>query len=104
MGDERESSQLTYRVCCLELQQLCVHVGAISHRMAYQLLPSRWRRDSVTLRRATGYQSSGATRLLETVHHPIASELAKRGHEIAFCSPAEAPSKLIAETGFDNLA
>jgi MGT family glycosyltransferase len=34
---------------------------------------------------------------------PIASELAKRGHQVAFCNPAEAPSKLIAEAGFDNL-
>ena len=34
---------------------------------------------------------------------PVASELAKRGHKVAFCSPAEAPSKLIAEAGFDNL-
>lgn len=34
---------------------------------------------------------------------PIARELSKRGHEIAFCSPAQAPSKLIAEAGFENL-
>lgn len=34
---------------------------------------------------------------------PIASKLAKRGHQVAFCNPAEAPSKLIAEAGFDNL-
>jgi UDP:flavonoid glycosyltransferase YjiC (YdhE family) len=34
---------------------------------------------------------------------PIASELARRGHKVAFCSPAQAPSKLIAEAGFDNL-
>jgi len=34
---------------------------------------------------------------------PVASELAKRGHKIAFCNPAESPSKLIAEAGFDNL-
>ncbi len=34
---------------------------------------------------------------------PIASELAQRGHRIAFCSPAKAPSQLIAEAGFDNL-
>jgi len=34
---------------------------------------------------------------------PIAGELAKRGHKVAFCNPAEAPSKLIAEAGFDNL-
>jgi UDP:flavonoid glycosyltransferase YjiC (YdhE family) len=34
---------------------------------------------------------------------PIASELAGRGHKVAFCSPGQAPSKLIAEAGFDNL-
>ncbi|HET7089331.1 MAG TPA: nucleotide disphospho-sugar-binding domain-containing protein [Anaerolineae bacterium] len=34
---------------------------------------------------------------------PIARELAKRGHRVAFCNPAEAPSKLIAEAGFENL-
>lgn len=34
---------------------------------------------------------------------PIAGELSKRGHEIAFCSPAQAPSKVIAEAGFQNL-
>ncbi len=34
---------------------------------------------------------------------PIAAELTKRGHQIAFCSPGESPSKLIAEAGFDNL-
>ena len=34
---------------------------------------------------------------------PVASELAKRGHKVAFCSPAETPSKLIVEAGFDNL-
>lgn len=34
---------------------------------------------------------------------PIAAKLAKQGHEVAFCNPAEAPGKLIAEAGFDNL-
>lgn len=34
---------------------------------------------------------------------PVASELAKRGHEVAFCNLAEAPSKLIAEAGFETL-
>jgi UDP:flavonoid glycosyltransferase YjiC (YdhE family) len=34
---------------------------------------------------------------------PVASELTKRGHEVAFCSPAETPSRLVAEAGFDNL-
>ncbi|HSR34505.1 MAG TPA: hypothetical protein VLY63_28380, partial [Anaerolineae bacterium] len=34
---------------------------------------------------------------------PISGELSKRGHEIAFCSPAQAPSKVIAEAGFQNL-
>ncbi|MEJ2656724.1 MAG: hypothetical protein P8012_05950, partial [Desulfobacterales bacterium] len=34
---------------------------------------------------------------------PIARELRDRGHQIAFCSPARAPVKLISEAGFDNL-
>lgn len=34
---------------------------------------------------------------------PIASALSGLGHEIAFCSPAKAPSLLIAEAGFQNL-
>jgi UDP:flavonoid glycosyltransferase YjiC (YdhE family) len=34
---------------------------------------------------------------------PIATELTQYGHEITYCSPAKAPSKLIAEAGFDNL-
>jgi UDP:flavonoid glycosyltransferase YjiC (YdhE family) len=34
---------------------------------------------------------------------PIASELRNRGNQIAFCSPAKAPIKLISEAGFDNL-
>jgi UDP:flavonoid glycosyltransferase YjiC (YdhE family) len=34
---------------------------------------------------------------------PIASELAERGHEVVYCSPGQAPRKLIAEAGFDNL-
>src|SRR6266702_4404685 len=34
---------------------------------------------------------------------PIASELAEQGHTILFCSPANAPSRLIAEAGFGNL-
>ena len=34
---------------------------------------------------------------------PIARELAARGHTILFCSPAQAPSRLIAEAGFENL-
>jgi len=34
---------------------------------------------------------------------PIARELAEQGHTIFFCSPAKAPSRLIAEAGFDNL-
>jgi MGT family glycosyltransferase len=34
---------------------------------------------------------------------PIACELQKQGHEIAFCSPAKAPRKLILDAGFDNL-
>ncbi|MCG8609289.1 MAG: hypothetical protein MI864_02020 [Pseudomonadales bacterium] len=34
---------------------------------------------------------------------PIAYELRNRGHHIAFCSPAKAPRKLLADAGFDNL-
>lgn len=34
---------------------------------------------------------------------PIAAELAGRGHQVAFCNPARAPSTLIAQAGFDNL-
>src|SRR4030042_4068234 len=34
---------------------------------------------------------------------PIARELSKRGHEIAFCNPAHAPSKVISQEGFTNL-
>jgi UDP:flavonoid glycosyltransferase YjiC (YdhE family) len=34
---------------------------------------------------------------------PIASSLAGRGHEVVYCSPGQAPRKLIAEAGFDNL-
>jgi UDP:flavonoid glycosyltransferase YjiC (YdhE family) len=33
---------------------------------------------------------------------PIAAELAQHGHKIVFCSPAKAPSRLIAEAGFEN--
>jgi len=33
---------------------------------------------------------------------PIARELAAHGHDITFCSPAPAPSRLIAEAGFEN--
>lgn len=33
---------------------------------------------------------------------PIARALAKKGNEIIFCSPGRAPTKLIAEAGFDN--
>jgi MGT family glycosyltransferase len=34
---------------------------------------------------------------------PIATELAAHGHTILFCSPAKAPSRLIADAGFANL-
>ena len=34
---------------------------------------------------------------------PIARELQSRGHRTLFCSPARAPSQLIAEAGFENL-
>ena len=33
---------------------------------------------------------------------PIAQELAASGHKVSFCSPAPAPSRLIAEAGFEN--
>jgi MGT family glycosyltransferase len=34
---------------------------------------------------------------------PVARELAGMGHKIAYCNPAPAPAKLIAEAGLDNL-
>jgi UDP:flavonoid glycosyltransferase YjiC (YdhE family) len=34
---------------------------------------------------------------------PIGRALAARGHKILFCSPAQAPSRLIADAGFENL-
>lgn len=34
---------------------------------------------------------------------PIASQLRDRGDQIAFCSPAKAPAKLISDAGFENL-
>src|SRR5262245_42397232 len=34
---------------------------------------------------------------------PIATELAAHGHTILFCSPAKAPSRLIADAGLANL-
>lgn len=34
---------------------------------------------------------------------PIARELRTRGHQVAFCNPAKAPSKVISEAGFENL-
>lgn len=34
---------------------------------------------------------------------PIAAELAQRGHRVAFCNPAPAPSRVIREAGFENL-
>jgi UDP:flavonoid glycosyltransferase YjiC (YdhE family) len=33
---------------------------------------------------------------------PIARELQRHGHEVAFCHPAAAPRKLIAQAGFEN--
>jgi len=33
---------------------------------------------------------------------PIAAELTDRGHQVVFCSPGDAPSRLIADAGFDN--
>ena len=35
---------------------------------------------------------------------PIAMELARRGHEVAFCNPEEAPKKLIAEAGLVRMS
>lgn len=34
---------------------------------------------------------------------PIARELQSRGHQVAFCSPAKSPAKLILDAGFDNI-
>jgi UDP:flavonoid glycosyltransferase YjiC (YdhE family) len=34
---------------------------------------------------------------------PVARELASMGHKVAYCNPAPAPAKLIAEAGLDNL-
>jgi UDP:flavonoid glycosyltransferase YjiC (YdhE family) len=34
---------------------------------------------------------------------PIACELKQRGHQVAFCNPAAAPTKLITEAGLANL-
>jgi UDP:flavonoid glycosyltransferase YjiC (YdhE family) len=34
---------------------------------------------------------------------PIAGELVKRGHKVAFCTPAATPSRLIEEAGIENL-
>jgi len=34
---------------------------------------------------------------------PVARALVQRGHEVAFCNPAPAPRKVIAEAGFANL-
>ncbi len=34
---------------------------------------------------------------------PVARELASMGHKVAYCNPAPAPSKLIAEAGLENL-
>jgi UDP:flavonoid glycosyltransferase YjiC (YdhE family) len=34
---------------------------------------------------------------------PIAKELNKLGHKIAFSSPAKAPDRLIKDAGFENL-
>ncbi|MEJ2544431.1 MAG: glycosyltransferase, partial [Calditrichaceae bacterium] len=34
---------------------------------------------------------------------PIARELQDRGHQVAFCNPAKAPSKLISDAGFENM-
>jgi len=34
---------------------------------------------------------------------PIARELLNRGHQVAFCHPAEAPRRLISQAGFENL-
>jgi len=34
---------------------------------------------------------------------PVARELSEHGHSVRFCSPASAPSRLIADAGFENL-
>jgi UDP:flavonoid glycosyltransferase YjiC (YdhE family) len=33
---------------------------------------------------------------------PVAAELAGRGHEVVFCTPASAPRRLVADAGFEN--
>ena len=35
---------------------------------------------------------------------PIALELKRRGHTVAFCNPLDAPAKLIERAGLDNLS
>ena len=34
---------------------------------------------------------------------PIACELRDRGHQVTFCNPAKAPSKVVSDAGFNNL-
>jgi len=34
---------------------------------------------------------------------PIARELKGSGHTVRFCSPARAPSRLLADAGFENV-
>ena len=41
-----------------ELSQLYVHMGAIGNSATYQLLSSRWKGESIALRRETGHQTS----------------------------------------------
>lgn len=50
--------------------------------------------------------SSGATNDIGLPSRmlPVAAQLRSRGHEVAFANPAPAASRLIASTGFENLA
>ncbi len=62
----------------------------------------------ILLRSSVNRETSQMTRLLFTTlptddlglltrSLPIARELAEHGHQVVFCSPAKAPSRLIAE-------
>jgi hypothetical protein len=53
VGDERAR----FAGCLFELLQLCVHIGAMSRRATHQLVSSRWRSDSIALRRENGHQT-----------------------------------------------
>ena len=73
-----------------------------------QLSRNRWAAFNKLVHRWRGMRYLFTTQVsndlgLLTRSLPIANELRKRGHQIAFCNPANAPRKLIAEAGFENL-